>query len=149
MSSALALLAGVGTTGWAPVAVRPTVVAVLGAPGSGRSTVVSRVCSELSCVCLEPEALLAEAVSSGHALGEAASAMLKAGKVLPSSMWVDLVAAAMEAEGGVGPFVLEGFPSDGSTLEQLEEKVGSSVSVVLRLDCDAETLGSRLAEREG
>ena len=75
--------------------------------------------------------------------------MLKAGKVLPSSMWVDLVAAAMEAEGGVGPFVLEGFPSDGSTLEQLEEKVGSSVSVVLRLDCDAETLGSRLAEREG
>ena len=27
--------------------------------------------------------------------------------------------------------------------------MGSSVSVVLRLDCDAETLGSRLAEREG
>ena len=81
---------------------------------------------------LEPQAVLSEVMEAGHELGEKASVLLKAGKVVPSSLWVELMVAAIGASGS-GPFVLEGFPSDVPTLEAFEEALGSGVSVGARL----------------
>ena len=73
----------------------PAVVIVLGAPGSGRSAVCSATASELKCSCLEPEALLKVAMTEKSAPGVQAMGLQNEGKLLPPSLWGELVAAAV------------------------------------------------------
>ena len=62
-------------------------------------------------------------------------------------MWVELVVAAIGVGGGSGSYVVEGFPEDAPTLEAFEGALGCGVALCVRLDCDEETLASRLEGR--
>ena len=70
------LLEGASVPGWTPPPVAPTIIAVLGAPGSGRSTQCASIASLLNGTCLSTSEATAAAVSVGTPVGEKVSSVL-------------------------------------------------------------------------
>ena len=81
-----ALLEGAGAPGWKPKPVPPTVVAVLGPPGSGRSTHCASIASLLNGTALNASDAMSAAVSVGTPVGEKIALVLSQGKAITLSL---------------------------------------------------------------
>ena len=102
----MSLLDGMGSVGvgWAPAAVAPTVVSMLGAAGSGRSTVCASAAAASGGVHLSPTVVLSEAVAAGHELGLRTAELLREGSgwCRRRCLWAELLVEAGGGDGCVG-----------------------------------------------
>ena len=122
---------------------------MLGAPASGKGTQAEMIQAQYQIPITSPGAMLREEKRQGSTLGLEAAKLTRKGKLLPDSMIVNLTQTWLEKEGGNG-FVLDGFPrtiGQANALEEMLEKRGTPLEIVLALDASVETLRARVANR--
>jgi len=127
---------------------KPTVIFVLGGPGSGKGTNCARIVSDFGFVHLSAGDLLREEMASGSKHGEMIKTMIKEGKIVPSEVTVTLLENAMEKSPSK-KFLVDGFPRNEENNQSWEAQVAPKVNFefVLVLDCPEHVLEERLLKR--
>lgn len=144
---------------------RPRVVAVVGGPASGKSTICAYLAQETGAIVLSPGELLRAEVREGTDVGREVALLLSENKQVPTSIVCDLIKKHIFASdknsnnSNHDPsspstasslrhrvFALDGFPSSLEQVLYLHEHV-AEVSLVLFLEADDATLRQRMENR--
>ncbi|RYQ88148.1 hypothetical protein Ahy_B09g095530 isoform C [Arachis hypogaea] len=112
----------------------PTIVFVLGGPGSGKGTQCANIVEHYGYTHLSAGDLLRAEIKSGSENGTMIQNMIKEGKIVPSEVTIKLLQRAME-ESGKDKFLIDGFPRNEENRAAFE-KVG-------REDDNIETIRKR------
>jgi nucleoside-triphosphate--adenylate kinase len=121
---------------------RLTRAAILGAPGSGKGTLSSRLVTDFNFKHVSSGDLLRREIHEESELGQSAAAYIKSGDLVPDTLVVDLVVNNLETS---QPFLLDGFPRTIEQAKILDEHV--SLNLVLNLEVPEEEIISRLENR--
>ena len=122
----------------------PTVVCVLGAPGSGRSTHCASIVTQVGGTYLNATEAMNAAVSVGSPVGEKVSDVLNQGKAVTHELYAELLKEAMG--GSSGPFVIDGWPEDGPGIEALAA-TGVKLTAAIALEVPSDVRATRISER--
>lgn len=130
----------------------PNVVFVLGGPGAGKGTMCELAESQLGWTHLSTGELLRAERESGGPEAEAINSTIAAGKLVPSTLVVKLLRAAMEnvtRTTGKRNFLLDGFPRSLSNLEAWTEVFGPDTLLpkMLFFECAFDVLEKRVLAR--
>lgn len=125
---------------------KPTVVFVLGGPGSGKGTQCSNIIEHFGYTHLSAGDLLRAEIKSGSENGTMIQNMIKEGKIVPSEVTIKLLQRAME-ESGNEKFLIDGFPRNEENRAAFEAVTGIEPSIVLFFDCDEKEMERRLLNR--
>ena len=128
-------------------AAAPTIVAVLGGAGSGKSALCARLATEVGGAYLSLNRIPEVLTELDHPLGIESAEMIADGKVLTQKMQVALYKAAIEVS-DEPVYVLDGFPKTLEDLEALEQQVGP-VAMAVHVATTAESLEKRLPGKDG
>ena len=90
-------------------AVQPTIVFVLGGPGSGKGTQCARIVKDFGFTHLSAGDLLRAEVVRKSRDGAMIDGMIKQGQIVPIEVTLALIRKAMRSAGG-GKFLIDGFP---------------------------------------
>lgn len=127
------------------------VVILLGAPGSGKGTVCSRVAEVAGYRHLSTGDRLREAIKAGTLVGRDAKPYIERGDLVPDDVMIRIVAEAMADEpSGRRRFILDGFPRTEAQARLLDERLrsdGGRLLAVILLEAPRDVLISRLAGR--
>jgi hypothetical protein len=94
----------------------PSVIFVLGGPGSGKGTNCARIVDAFGYVHLSAGDLLRAERKSGSDLGEMIEKHIREGSIVPAEVTVRLLRQAME-QSGESKFLIDGFPRNAENLE--------------------------------
>lgn len=119
---------------------------VLGGPGSGKGTQSARLVEEFGVVHLSAGDLLRAHMKSGSPEGQMVATMIANGQIVPSSVTVGLLQAAMDAS-GKSKFLIDGFPRNEENRAAFESQTGIQPSYILFFDCPEEVMERRLLSR--
>ncbi|XP_022155756.1 UMP-CMP kinase 3-like isoform X2 [Momordica charantia] len=140
---------GVGTSEEANRSVvekKPTVVFVLGGPGSGKGTQCAYIVEHFGFTHLSAGDLLRAEMKSGSANGLMIKSMINEGNIVPSEVTVKLLERAME-ESGNDKFLIDGFPRNDENRAAFEAVTGIEPAFVLFFDCPEEEMERRILNR--
>ena len=124
----------------------PTVVFVLGGPGSGKGTQCANIVEHFGFTHLSAGDLLRAEIKSGSENGTMISNMIKEGKIVPSEVTIKLLERAM-LENGNDKFLIDGFPRNEENRAAFEDVAKIEPSFVLYFDCSEEEMERRLLGR--
>ncbi|KAL2319366.1 hypothetical protein Fmac_028335 [Flemingia macrophylla] len=124
----------------------PTVVFVLGGPGSGKGTQCANIVENFGYIHLSAGDLLREEIKSGSENGTMIQNMIKEGKIVPSEVTITLLQRAME-KSGKNKFLIDGFPRNEENRAAFEKVTGIEPAFVLYFDCPEEEMERRLLSR--
>ncbi|KAM1140211.1 hypothetical protein ACFX19_041001 [Malus domestica] len=124
----------------------PTVVFVLGGPGSGKGTQCANIVEHFGFTHLSAGDLLRAEIKSGSENGTMISDMIKEGKIVPSEVTIKLLERAM-LENGNDKFLIDGFPRNEENRAAFEDVTKIGPSFVLYFDCSEEEMERRLLSR--
>lgn len=131
----------------ATVAVKkPTVVFVLGGPGSGKGTQCANIVEHFGYTHLSAGDLLRAEIKSGSENGTMIQNMIKEGKIVPSEVTIKLLQKAME-ESGNDKFLIDGFPRNEENRAAFEAVTKIEPEFVLFFDCSEEEMERRILNR--
>ncbi|KAG6555210.1 hypothetical protein Mapa_003249 [Marchantia paleacea] len=125
---------------------KPRVVFVLGGPGSGKGTQCAKIVDSYGFVHLSAGDLLRAEIKSGSPDGTMIQNMIKEGKIVPSSVTINLLKKAM-AESNNDKFLIDGFPRNEENRADFEKVTGISPEFILFFDCPEKELERRLLGR--
>lgn len=118
-------------------------VIFLGPPGAGKGTVAAVVKEEFSLEHISTGDMLRSEIKAGTALGLSAKEFIDAGKLVPTSVIIDMVAGRLaQAHAGL---LFDGFPR---TVEQAVALEGiADIDVVVELDVPEDVVVERICSR--
>ncbi|XP_022147099.1 UMP-CMP kinase 3-like [Momordica charantia] len=125
---------------------KPTVVFVLGGPGSGKGTQCANIIEHFGYSHLSAGDLLRAEIKSGSENGTMIQNMIKEGKIVPSEVTIKLLQRAMEQSGN-SKFLIDGFPRNEENRAAFEAVTGIEPYLVLFFDCHEEEMERRLLSR--
>ncbi|KAG6434509.1 hypothetical protein SASPL_106146 [Salvia splendens] len=125
---------------------KPTVVFVLGGPGSGKGTQCANIVQHFGYTHLSAGDLLRAEQNSGSENGEMIKNMIEDGQIVPSEVTVKLLLRAM-AESGNDKFLIDGFPRNEENRAAFESVTGIEPEFVLFFDCPEEEMEKRVLNR--
>ena len=128
--------------------IRPmNIVILLGAPGSGKGTIASRLAAENDNLKhVSSGDLLRGAVAKGTAAGVEAKGYMEKGALVPDALIARMIKDVIaETEGDV-TMLLDGFPRNVAQAEILEQ-TGTPVKSVVLVDVPDEIIADRIAGR--
>ncbi|WZZ82315.1 probable UMP-CMP kinase 1 isoform X2 [Brassica napus] len=125
---------------------KPTVVFVLGGPGSGKGTQCANIVQHFSYTHLSAGDLLRAEIRSGSEVGSMIQSMISQGRIVPSEITVKLLCKAME-ESGNDKFIIDGFPRNEENRIIFENVAKIKPAFVLFFDCPEEELERRIMNR--
>ena len=126
----------------------PTVIFVLGGPGSGKGTQCETLVQEFGMVHLSAGDLLRAHVKSGGTEGEMVARMIREGQIVPSEITIGLLVAAMHRIGTTDTvFLVDGFPRSRGNQADWIKYAGFDCAAVLFLECPEEVMEQRLLSR--
>ncbi|KAH7525273.1 hypothetical protein FEM48_Zijuj06G0207500 [Ziziphus jujuba var. spinosa] len=125
---------------------KPTVVFVLGGPGSGKGTQCANIVQHFGFTHLSAGDLLRAEQKSGSENGTMIQNMIKEGKIVPSEVTIKLLQKAME-ESGNDKFLIDGFPRNEENRSAFETVTQIEPAFVLFFDCSEEEMERRLLSR--
>ncbi len=127
------------------------IVILLGAPGSGKGTVSSRVAETVGFKHLSTGDMLREALKSQSAVGREARPHIESGDLVPDGIMIRLVTEAMAAEPPPKRrFILDGFPRTAEQailLDDCMREHDGRLRMVILLEAPRDVLIARLAGR--
>ncbi|QCE04638.1 UMP-CMP kinase [Vigna unguiculata] len=129
-----------------PAEKNPTVVFVLGGPGSGKGTQCANIVDNFKFTHLSAGDLLRAEIKSGSENGTMIQNMIKEGKIVPSEVTIKLLQKAMK-ESGNDKFLIDGFPRNEENRAAFEKVTGIEPAFVLYFDCPEEEMERRLLSR--
>lgn len=125
-------------------------IILLGGPGAGKGTLAERVKKNTPYLHVSTGDMLRAAVRTESPLGLEAKACMDEGRLVSDALILQLIKERVEQEATDTRFMFDGFPR---TLEQAEglqdlfDEFGGSVTHILNLVVDTETLIQRLCGR--
>ena len=125
---------------------KPTIVFVLGGPGSGKGTQCERIVNEFGYVHLSAGDLLRAEVAKGTPLGKEIQRIIKDGNIVPSKITVRLLIEAMRAS-GKSQFLIDGFPRNYENRDAFVSLTGLECAKILFFDCPESVMEERLLKR--
>ncbi|KAF8038314.1 hypothetical protein BT93_B0988 [Corymbia citriodora subsp. variegata] len=125
---------------------KPTVVFVLGGPGSGKGTQCANIVQHFGFTHLSAGDLLRAEIKSGSENGTMIQNMIKEGKIVPSEVTIKLLQNAMQ-ESGNDKFLIDGFPRNEENRAAFEAVTKIAPEFVLFFDCPEEEMERRLLSR--
>jgi len=126
-------------------ALAPTIVFVLGGPGSGKGTQCARIRHEFGFTHLSAGDLLRAEVARNSADGAMIRRMISQGQIVPVDVTLGLLKRAMLASGN-SRFLIDGYPRAMDQVAPFEEQVGAA-SFVLFFDASEAAMRARMAGR--
>ncbi|KAK1581260.1 hypothetical protein Q3G72_004338 [Acer saccharum] len=125
---------------------KPTVIFVLGGPGSGKGTQCANIVKHFGYTHLSAGDLLRAEIKSGSENGTMIQSMIKEGKIVPSEVTIKLLQKAIQ-ENGNNKFLIDGFPRNEENRAAFEEVTKIEPEFVLFFDCSEEEMERRLLGR--
>jgi adenylate kinase len=130
---------------------------LLGPPGAGKGTQAERLEEDFHLPYIATGNMLRAAVNDGTPLGKQASEHMKAGRLVPDELIIDLILECVEEEGCRDGFLLDGFPRNTEQAKRLDtamQKLDRRLNAALLIDVpDDEVLrritGRRTCTKEG
>ena len=124
-----------------------SVVFVMGAPGAGKGTQCERLAREFGWVHLSAGALLRAECETDSAWGVLIGALLAEGRMIPSSVTVRVLLAAMAKSPPGSHFLIDGFPRSLPNKAVWDGMTTERPLFCLHLECPAPELERRLLAR--
>ena len=123
------------------------IVILLGAPGSGKGTIASRLAGEDPAVRhVSSGDLLHGAIAAGTPAGVEAKAYMDKGQLVPDALVVAMIGDVIAAEKTAETMLLDGFPRNVAQAEALERS-GAKVRSAVLVDVPDEIIADRIAGR--
>ncbi|UPT73910.1 MAG: adenylate kinase [Elusimicrobiota bacterium] len=120
---------------------------LLGSPGSGKGTQSKRLAEKFGFQHLATGDIFRAEIAAQSAVGQKAQDYLKAGKLVPDSIVIEMVAGRLESG---GKYLLDGFPrtlEQAQGLDEMLKRMKSSVDLVVYLTLQKEEAIKRMASR--
>ena len=123
------------------------IVILLGAPGSGKGTIASRLAGEDPAVRhVSTGDLLRGAIAAGTPAGVEAKAYMDKGQLVPDALVFAMICDVIAAEKTAATMLLDGFPRNVAQAEALERS-GAKVRSAVLVDVPDEIIADRIAGR--
>ncbi len=130
---------------------------LLGPPGAGKGTQAERLEEDFHLPYIATGNMLRAAVNDGSDLGKQAAEHMKAGRLVPDELIIDLILECVEEEGCRDGFLLDGFPRNTEQAERLDkamQRLDRRLNAALLIDVPDEEVvrritGRRVCTREG
>jgi adenylate kinase len=130
---------------------------LLGPPGAGKGTQAERLEDDFHLPYVATGNMLRAAVADGTELGKKASEHMKAGRLVPDELIIDLILECVEEDKCKDGFLLDGFPRNLEQAERLDAAMGKldrKLNAALLIDVpDDEVVrritGRRVCTKEG
>ena len=122
----------------------------VGAPGSGKGTFAGIFREVHPVAHISTGDLLRDEVKRDTELGREASALMKAGKLVPDQIVADMVRARLQQPDCDGGFILDGYPRtirQAELLDQVLSDLGRTLDCVVYLNVPDEEILTRLTSR--
>lgn len=124
----------------------PTIVFILGGPGSGKGTQCDKLVRNYGFTHLSTGDLLREEIAKGNSEhSQELKEIMSKGELVPTNIVLDLLKNAIETTQS-DKFLIDGFPRDLDQAYLFEKQVGKC-SYVLYYDCPTEIMTQRILER--
>ncbi|KAJ8039998.1 UMP-CMP kinase [Holothuria leucospilota] len=127
---------------------KPSLIFVLGSPGSGKGTQCQKIKQHFGFEALSAGDLLVQERQSGSKDGDLIEHCIVEGKIVPSEITVRLIDNAMKKSSSQ-KFVVDGYPRNEDNLTGWERLMGSKVNLkfVLFFECPQEVCLNRILKR--
>jgi len=123
-------------------------IVLLGPPGSGKGTHGKRLADVMGAPLLSTGDILREAIAQQTALGVAAQADVKAGRLVADEIVLGLIETRLGLGDARNGFILDGFPRTTAQAEGLKRLLGDrKIDRVVNLVVPAEAVVARLKDR--
>ena len=123
---------------------------LVGPPGAGKGTQAQFIASHLSVPKISTGDIFRANVSEGTPLGKQAREFMDAGDLVPDEITVGMVEERLAEDDASKGFLLDSFPRtvpQARTLDELLDKLGAALDVVLELVVDDDEVVRRLSGR--
>ncbi|TID26239.1 hypothetical protein CANINC_002771 [Pichia inconspicua] len=127
---------------------------IMGAPGSGKGTLTSRLLKQIPEIqSLSTGDILRREIAHDSTIGRTAKAYIEKGDLLPDSLMANLLQNELQTNNwlnGNTSFLLDGFPRTVGQAEALEPVLGphdANINFVVELDVPPEIILDRIANR--
>jgi adenylate kinase len=123
------------------------IVILLGAPGSGKGTQSMRLADKFGFIHLATGDILRAEAAQGTELGKKAEGYMKAGKLVPDAIVIEMVAGKIASGGN---YLLDGFPrtiEQAQGLDQILKQAGSVINLVVYLTLPVAEAIKRMSSR--
>lgn len=125
-------------------------VIMLGPPGAGKGTQASRIAQTYDVPHISTGDIFRANVAGETPLGRRAQSYMDAGEYVPDEVTIDMVDDRLAQDDAADGWVLDGFPRTPAQVDALDdilERQGETLDVVLRLVVPDEAVVERLAGR--
>ena len=119
---------------------------LLGAPGAGKGTQADILCKELNIPTISTGNILRTAIKNGTPVGMQAEAYMKAGKLVPDEVIIDIIHGRVAEADCAEGYILDGVPRTIAQAEALE-KAGIVFDDVISIEISDETIMERMTGR--
>ena len=119
---------------------------LLGAPGAGKGTQAEILCKELNIPTISTGNILRAAIKEGTPTGMEAERYMKAGKLVPDDVIIEIITERVAADDCANGYILDGVPRTIAQAEALE-KAGIVFDDVISIEISDETIMERMTGR--
>ena len=119
---------------------------LLGAPGAGKGTQAEILCAKLGIPTISTGNILRAAIKDGTPIGLEAKSYMDAGRLVPDSVIIGIVAQRLEEDDCARGFILDGVPRTIRQAEALDE-AGVHFDHVLSIEISDEEIEERMEGR--
>lgn len=132
----------------------PLRMIIMGAPGSGKGTLTSRLLKVIPQIhSLSSGDILRKEMANGSEIGKVAESYIAKGDLLPDKLMANLIQNELEKNNWLDSktsFLLDGFPRTGNQASELESVLvphNSDINMLIELDVPPEVILNRIANR--
>jgi len=126
------------------------ILILFGPPGAGKGTQAAKIAEKFGWIHISTGDILRSEVGQGTPLGLKVKSVMDAGRLVSDDLLIEIMESVFKKHNTAKGFVLDGFPrtlNQASELDNMLNRLGHKVTLVLALEVDEDELIKRLINR--